>query len=112
MARRARAGARRVRRGSEFWREAVRRHAASGQTVREFCDDEGLSLSSFSRWRGKLAKEGPVMLPLEVVGDGPGLPVGSHFEVLLRSGHHLRVPANFDAAALARLVAALEGRSC
>lgn len=117
MARRGRGKARRPRRGAEFWREAVRRHASSGQTVREFCESEELALSSFTRWRSRLAerdevKERPAMVPLEVVTDGQAIFVGAPFEVMLRSGHHLRVPPDFDEAALRRLMAVLDSPPC
>ena len=45
------------RRGHEEWRAVFDRFAASGLSIRQFCDSEGLSKSSFERWRGLLAGE-------------------------------------------------------
>ena len=43
-----------VRRSSAEWKKIVSRQRKSGQSVREFCDREGLSLSSFTNWSRKL----------------------------------------------------------
>jgi transposase-like protein len=43
--------ARRVRRSAEQWGEIVRRYDSSGLGARAFCRREGLSSSSFERWR-------------------------------------------------------------
>ena len=38
------------------WRRRVRRFARAGMTVDCFCEEEGVSASSFYRWRKKLAE--------------------------------------------------------
>jgi putative transposase len=43
------------RRSREEWREVFARFAASGLEVEAFCAHEGLSVSSFRRWRSLLA---------------------------------------------------------
>ncbi len=43
-----------VRRNSAEWKKIVARQRKSGQSAREFCDREGLSLSSFTNWSRKL----------------------------------------------------------
>lgn len=45
------------RRSREEWRAVFERFGASGLSIREFCEGEGLSKSSFDRWRGLLAGE-------------------------------------------------------
>jgi hypothetical protein len=47
------------RRSREEWRAVLERFAASGQSIRQFCEREGLSKSSLDRWRGLLAGEAP-----------------------------------------------------
>jgi len=51
----------RIRRGEDTWRELVVRLEQSGQTREQFCSDQGLALSTFSRWRQRLrsAVQGP-----------------------------------------------------
>lgn len=44
----------RIRRGEDAWRELVVRFEQSGQTREQFCSDQGLALSTFSRWRQRL----------------------------------------------------------
>jgi len=41
------------RRSEAEWRQIISRRDASGLSVREFCKREGLSLSSFQRWRAR-----------------------------------------------------------
>lgn len=47
-------GQRRRRLGTDRWREVMQRFEAAGETVNEFCAREGLSASSFYRWRERL----------------------------------------------------------
>jgi hypothetical protein len=97
-----------------FWREAVTAWEKSGQSVRAFCAGRGLSEPSFYAWRRTLGKRvrpqpsaqsGPTLVPLRVVSDAV-------LEVVLPAGVVVRVPAGADAAAVARLVAALGAASC
>jgi hypothetical protein len=46
---------RRKRLGSKAWREVLERFAASNESVRQFCEREGLSAETFRRWRMRLA---------------------------------------------------------
>jgi len=39
----------------EFWRLVIESYQASGLTVKDFCRQEGLSMSSYYLWRKKLA---------------------------------------------------------
>jgi hypothetical protein len=48
-------GSRRRRLSVQAWREVLRRFDAAGVTVGEFCQREGVSDSSFHRWRARLA---------------------------------------------------------
>ena len=97
-----------------FWRKAIREHARSGRSVREFCLPLGVSAASFYAWRKEIAKrDGDVVesspattfVPVRVVSD----PV---VEIVLPSGVILRTPSVVDPLAVARLVAALGGMPC
>jgi transposase-like protein len=109
-----------------FWRRMVRRWRCSGLSVRAFCAEHGLTEPSFYSWRRSLAErdqqgdqratasagtvgnEGaqpqPLFVPLRVVPEA----AGRVFEVALGQGRVVRVPAQFDPAALRQLLAVLE----
>jgi len=48
----------RIYRSPHQWRDLFSRFEQSGQTRDQFCLEQGVSLSSFSRWRTKLKNEG------------------------------------------------------
>lgn len=48
---------RRVSRTPDQWQSLFDRFEQSGQSRDQFCHEQGLSLSSFSRWRTKLRKQ-------------------------------------------------------
>lgn len=89
--------------------EALAAQHASGLSMSAFAKREGLDAQRLSRWRRRLASRpaGRRLAPraafIELVPRAPE-PV----EVVLRSGRILRVSTAVDAAALQRLVAALE----
>lgn len=39
-----------------FWRERVEEHATSGWSIREFCEQRGLSAKQFYAWKARLKK--------------------------------------------------------
>ena len=45
---------RRTHRSEAAWREVFTQFERSGQTRKRFCAEQGLTLSSFTRWRQKL----------------------------------------------------------
>jgi len=63
-------GNKRRRLSARTWRELLTRFDAAGVTVEAFCQGEGLSRSSFNRWRSRLqARPGGVMLGPPTGGD-------------------------------------------
>ena len=97
----------------QFWRDAITAWEQSGLPVRRFCADRGLSEPSFYAWRRTFrerarrptVRRGPKFVPLRVVPD-------SILEVVLPAGVVVRVPSGADAAAVAKLVAALGTQPC
>jgi len=107
----------------------------SGLSVAEYARREGISEKRLYSWRSRLAARQasevgarvdgsckprtPAFVPAVIV-DRSGRAVGSApvadavtgVEVVLRSGHRLRIGADFDAATLVRLVEALDGPPC
>ena len=96
------------------WRRRLRRQAACGLSIPEFCSREAVSTASFYAWRRRLAAtpptaqaDSPLFVPLHL-DPRPEQAAPSHgFEIELP--HHVRVRC--DAAPepewLGRLVAAL-----
>jgi hypothetical protein len=120
------------------WRERIVAWRESGQTQQAFCQAQGCSMSSFSRWKIKLTKQGEVGSPAAGVGQGVGetsravspealrwtevrwperlaelaAPASSGFEIVLPRGWSVRLGPQFEPESLRRLLAVLEERSC
>lgn len=131
-----------VRRGSRerakewHWRRVLRDWRRSGQGVRRYCLENGLSEPSFYAWRriiegrnrqaarrtpGKVSVEDagghrgsggslPAFVPL-TVAPAPMAPSPACLEVVLGDGRVVRVPAGFDAGTLRQLLAVLQEAS-
>lgn len=91
-----------------FWREQVRRQAASRLSVRRFCEEKGLSEPSFYAWRRTLAQRAaiqvpefvPVMIAPHVAGSS------SRITIELCGGRVVHLP---ETMATERVVALLRG---
>lgn len=104
-----------------FWRRIMRQWRSSGLTIRDFCDQHQLNEPSFYYWRRTLAQrdaETARFVPVHVVPDENLPPTdstnesGQGLELLLGSGHLLRIGPGFDGPTLQRLLALLqEGQS-
>ncbi len=51
-------GRTRIRRSEDEWRELFVRFERSGQSREQFCADQGLAVSTFSRWRQRMRVQG------------------------------------------------------
>lgn len=104
------------------WRDLVKRQAASGLSVRAFCQREGLSQASFYGWRRTIGQrdgtqriqspsaqpqltQSPAFVPIVVTG-GPRRETG--FVIELIGGRVLRLPEAIAAQRLVELVLTLE----
>ena len=105
-----------------FWRDTLAAFAASGQSVASFCQERGLKQATFYSRRLRLAKidqqrtsptaprprsTPPAFVPVMVE---PRTIVEESFQVDLRGGRVLRLPASMPAARLAEVLHALEGQ--
>jgi hypothetical protein len=110
----------------------LRDQQASNLTLPKYCKKHDLPYDRFVYWRRKL--QGPVrprclqsvrpadFVPVEVKREAEraearsSLRVApaatSSMELVLRGGHTIRVPVDFDAEALRRLVGVMEGAAC
>jgi hypothetical protein len=99
-----------------FWRDAIRRQAQSGLSVREFCRRHRLSEPSFYERRrtyqerdARRSLAPPAFIPV-IVRDEPPPPSAaeSGLVIELRGGRALRLPSSMPAARVVELVRALE----
>lgn len=115
-----------------MWAKRVERWGDSGLSAREFAGEIGVNFNTLASWKRKLSgggeKRQDVGDPppfLEIVAscvgdrDGESITAGREreamvepepLELVLRSGHRVRVPVRFDAGSLRRLVDALGTR--
>jgi transposase len=123
----------------EVWAERVKRWRESGQSAQEFAAAMGFNVWTLRKWGDRFRREGAAeprlgrsrsartqqrrserdsaagaVAPLAFVevlaGGGAASAAGSLFEIVLRSGVIVRVPAHFEPAALAHVLAAVDGR--
>lgn len=121
-----------TREGRAVWAKRVERWRDSGLTLKEFAAEIGVNANTLAGWRWRLGSEGgrprsvavaqrgPAFLEIVRPGEaGASEPVAKAagltreaepLELVLRSGHRIRVPAGFDGASLRRLVDVLETR--
>ena len=117
-------------RGKEhFWRHVLRQWRRSGQGVRRYCAEHGLSEPSFYAWRRTLQERDRQAQPQPTRGPvsagqvlGTGVPRGHAqprfepvtvltpapaLEVVCRDGRVVRVPPGFEPTALRQVLAVL-----
>jgi hypothetical protein len=90
----------------QFWRMAIETWQASGLSVSQFCQNEGLSKPQFYMWRKKLT--GGNVEHEDHVGSKPApfievaIPESKHItiELMLRSGNTMRIYPGIDSVTL------------
>ena len=108
----------------QFWRNMIRKWEQSKKSARAFCIERGLVATKFYCWRRTIAKHNatyaasrrcdnssdqvPAFVP---VGVKPPAASGT-LEVVVGSGRVIRMPTEFDASALRRLLAVVEAPGC
>ena len=108
---------------AKFWRQALRQFAASGQSVRAFCTQRGLSEPSFYAWRRTLAQReaaiqaaktgapaaspapaAPAFVPIRLMATTPDT---APIEIVLPGGTRIHVQPPVDRQTLIQVVTAL-----
>ena len=84
---------------SDQWRDRLAEQARSGLSVKQFCQQQGLTEYSFYAWRKRLRNGGPVRFALV---DRGAPPVTAEFglELVLVNGDRLRIGGGVDAKTL------------
>jgi transcriptional regulator with XRE-family HTH domain len=91
-------------------REVVSQWRSSGKSQASFCRETGIATVTLARWLRQLeahkppSEQAPVLVE---VGSAAGREPDDAYEVVLRGGTWLRVPAGFRDADLGRLLAVL-----
>ena len=90
----------------EQWREMVGEQEKSGQSIRVYCQNRGVSEYAFYSWRQRLRKEIPVTFALVETKPASESPV---IDVVLATGDRLRIPG--DATTLRMVLSVLRERA-
>jgi len=110
----------------QYWRDLIAEQERSGQTVRAFAEERGLSAWSLYGWRSRLgrgrgatgrgsrrrrrppAEAEQALVAVDVTGASrPAAEEADAFELELEGGVRVRVPRGFDGEELARLLSAV-----
>ena len=77
----------------KYWSNLIAEQETSGQTIRAFCQEQGVGDNSFYYWRKRLQQSEPVQFALlKTVASGVPL------ELILANGEQLRIRNGVDAA--------------
>jgi hypothetical protein len=86
---------------ADQWRERLAEHGRSGLTVKQFCQERGITLWSFYAWRKRLREQGTVRFALVERGRMRQEPAPTFgLELVLTTGERLRIGADVDGATL------------
>ena len=98
----------------QFWQMVLETFKSSGLSVRQFCNQEGLSEPSFYSWRKRLTKtqtsdvdkeEAPTETFIQV-----SMPKAESrcLKLVFASGHTLQIPSEIDSAFLTGILSAVK----
>lgn len=94
----------------EYWREQVAQQERSGQSVKQFCEAQGITEQSFYVWRKRLQKQPGMRFALVETAPGERQPAGNAgLELILARGERLRISSGVDAAWLRTVLQVLRG---
>lgn len=95
---------------SAQWRERIAEQQSCGLSVKQFCNQRGLSAWSFYKWRKQLRDAGPVRFALVERRTQRGQnATEADLEVVFATGESVRIRRGVDGATLRTVVEALRG---
>jgi hypothetical protein len=97
--------ARKVGKRAEDWLERIEAQERSGVSVKQFCEERGLTEQSFYSWRKRLQSQTPMRFALVETGGSPR--AEATLELVLTTGERLRIGAGVDPTALRKVLEAL-----
>lgn len=93
------------------WKVHVEKWKSSGLSLRNFAEQEKLNINSLWAWKKRLLgttpRSAPKLVPLVVASKPSKSESNAIWELVVRSGHTLRAPTDFDDRTLRRLPDAL-----
>lgn len=99
----------------QFWAMVFQTHRDSGLSIKQFCQNEGISEAAFYSWRKKLAvREAQSPADGALRGSAGFIEVNmpgsasAGLELVFSSGHTLRIPAGADHVFLGHVLSALK----
>lgn len=95
---------------SDVWLDLVDRFKRSGLSLEAFADREQISASRLSWWCSHREHMANMQAPLQMVRL-EAASNASEIEVVLRGGHRIVVPMDFDEQHLRRVIAVVDGVS-
>ena len=86
---------------ADEWADRIAAQQRSGNTVKQFCKEQGLTEGSFYAWRKRLQKREAVRFALVDRGSARQAPATeAALELVMATGERLRIGAGVDAATL------------
>ena len=86
---------------ADEWADRIAAQQRSGNSVKQFCKEQGLTEGSFYAWRKRLRKKEPVRFALVDRGAARQEPTTeAALELVMTSGERLRIGAGVDTATL------------
>jgi hypothetical protein len=92
---------------ADRWGDLLAEHGRSGLTVKQFCQERGITQWSFYAWRKRLRGEGTVRFALVERGRVRPQPGAAELELILATGERLRIGVGVDGATLRTVLEAL-----
>jgi transposase-like protein len=94
---------------AKYWSKLIAEQEASGQKVRPFCRERGITEPSFYYWRKRLRKSGTVRFALLATTPADTGGKASILELVWRNGERLRIGNEVEAATLRMVLEAVRG---
>jgi transposase-like protein len=91
----------------EDWRTRISAQERSGISVKQFCEQQGVTEQSFYYWRKRLQTTTSMRFALVEAELRRGTAEHAALELVLRTGERLRISAGVDAATLRQVLEAL-----
>ena len=94
---------------ADQWRERLAEHGRSGLTVKQFCQERGITQWAFYAWRKRLREQGAVRFALVERGriQREPAPAAAGLELILTTGERLRIGGGVDCTTLRAVLEAL-----
>lgn len=93
----------------KYWSKLIAEQESSGQKIRPFCRERGITEPSFYYWRKRLRKRETARFALLTTTPSATSSKASALELVLRNGERLRIGNEVGAATLRMVLEAVRG---